>query len=84
MAQSSVSTLIGAIKSKDWHTANESFGGIMQQKVADALHGMKKTIFKEEVEDDDKVKDGRDLETEDHKEDDMAKDKPVMENKKRK
>ena len=89
MATPAPQTLIGAIKSQSWQNANEAFSGIMQQKVADALHSIKKTIFTEDyphhgeggnaavekmnkdVEDEnerkdkEKLKSGRELETED-------------------
>jgi len=44
MAQNAFSKLLGAIKSRDWSTANEQFSGIMQQKVADRLQTERQII----------------------------------------
>ena len=44
----SFTRLINNIKSANWQGANQTFGEIMQQKVADRLEVEKRTIFKED------------------------------------
>lgn len=52
MAQKAFSKLLGAIKGRDWSEANEQFGGIMQQKVADRIQQERQVIGRSLVKED--------------------------------
>lgn len=45
----SAQTILTALRTKDYHGANESFAQTMQQKLADALAAERKHIFTEQI-----------------------------------
>ena len=87
MAQTSTQKLLGHIKGKNWASANESFAGIMQQKVADRVQLMRQQIGAGLVKEDDDnpfaKKDGDDKEDKDETKDDSGKTKITVKEKKK-
>ena len=45
MDKERLQTIITSIKNRDWHTANESFGQLMRDKVGDRLNQERQTAY---------------------------------------